>query len=236
MLNNEKIIRTIGETGVFRLKDLRTILIKENEGISEKEIAEILRNLEEIGDIERERVTLNSKAGYDYRIFKLSKRGQEKYKIQNGREPIVSKLNDIIKGSESLDDAMLREEFVRSFKRIGIEAEIKENDEKAQIVIKKDQKECAAILNRERIDKEEMFKELDAIYEGQEKQKDGKTHIYILSSNQRIEMRDAKRIVFLWIKDRLGGFQNAKNELVVYFTTFDRAKAGFGNIFESKAV
>lgn len=252
-LNEQKkyILEIIGRTGICRKKELEEFLADDVKGTeyfkknNTQELAVIIKSLKDSGYLDSTKVDLGSKGGYNFSVFELSKLGESIYKVITKRNPHEPESKKIMAQHKTLEHGYLIKETAVELEKKGytvyqdrkdLRFDLPEGKRKDfDLIAEKNGEKIYIEVERGTHTDEDFFNAMDKIYKVMtETLGQNPAHFHIVSPNKKLLMNKTKKQFFLWIKKRLGGFDEAKGKIFAHFTTFDDLKKVGDRVWEDK--
>lgn len=241
---NKAVIKVIGSTGVSRNKELRTA-IEDNEEtqhlfmkgnkFNQQDMSSTIKGLKDAGFLISDSVKLGAKGGFNFNVYELSSLGKGIYQSLAGKKPVVSEKKLITDQHASLEHGYLIKESALEFEEMGYTVYTERKDlrfdlpngkrKDFDLIIEKDGKKCMIEVERGTHNEEDFFNAMDKILQIT-------NEFYFICPNEQIMFGKTKIAFFRWIKERLGGIQNAKGKLTANFTTLEKVKKRGKTIWE----
>lgn len=246
------ILEIIGRTGICRKKELEEFLADDEQAneyfkknSATQELAVIIKSLKDSGYLDSTKVDLGSKGGYNFSVFELSKLGESIYKVITKRNPHEPESKKIMAQHKTLEHGYLIKETAVELEKKGyivyqdrkdLRFDLPEGKRKDfDLIAEKNGEKIYIEVERGTHTDEDFFNAMDKIYKVMtETLGQNPAHFHIVSPNKKLLMNKTKKQFFLWIKKRLGGFDEAKGKIFAHFTTFDDLKKVGDRVWEDK--
>jgi len=212
-----EILRIVGEKGISLRKPLYVEIRKKEkdikENLSDQNISAKVKELVDNKYLTQELIKIGSRGGYNQKIFQLSNIGVMYYKTFFGKEPVESFYSQ----AERKRGGVTQTLFIEMLKD-----ELEKKDffviqEENYFILKKNGENYPLLFNQDFLSKKEVYDLLTILYEAY-------SSIYLIGPNEERMFYNINEIVFAWIKDTFGSLENAKNNIGIFTSTFERVK------------
>lgn len=241
----EYILKIIGETGISRNSDLRDFLLKDEKGmelfgknkkVDYQSLSSEVASLRGSQILEDEKLSLGGRGGGASQVvYELSSVGKQCFKMLFEDDPVVPEKKRVVDMHGSLEHGYMIKDSAIIFSEMGFETFTKNEDitfkvsngrrKVFDLLIKdKDEKIMHIEVERGTHNKEDFFDAMDRIFEIT-------NEFYFICPNDAILNGTTKKHFFEWIKERLGGVNNA--DLILNTTTMASLRRKPKNIWST---
>lgn len=234
------IIRAIGETGVYKEKEVQNMyqykeVSEEDKDLFKEYIKEMIESIIRKGFLYAEMIDLKTKDEYNLFVFSLNQKGKKLYRDLTGKEALKSKYEENKEEKDS-NKAFFEDEFLETVKDEGYEKVEKEKEKIYDLLIGKEKETEKVIVNFDNKNDLELYGKINSYYDSVREEIEGPVNVYLLANNDAQLIAQTKRIAYLWVKEKFGGFKAAKNKVVFNFSTLHRAKTKKPFEWETKKI
>lgn len=242
-LQQEYLLKVIGNTGISRNSDLKEYLKNDEQGqsfyfIGKKYNANALNkdvsDLRDKGILSSEQINYGGK-GSGFIVYELSKIGKSCFKVLTDENPVVAEKKRIVGTHASLEHGYLIKDSAKLFAEMGykvytdlddVSIKIDERHRKVFDFIAENEEGKLLHIEVERgtHTQEDFSYAMDKIYEITKE-------FYFICPNESVKNKNTKKKFFTWVTKSLGGIQ--KSDVILNMTTIEQLKKKSKNIWET---
>lgn len=242
-LQQEYLLKLIGNTGISRNSDLKEYLKDDEQGqkfyfIGKKYNANALNkdisDLRDKGLLSSEQINYGGK-GSGFIVYELSKIGKACFKSLTDENPVVAEKKKIVGTHASLEHGYLIKDSAKLFIEMGykvytdlddVSFKIDERHRKVFDFIAENEEGKLLHIEVERgtHTQEDFSRAMDKIYEITKE-------FYFICPNESVKNKNTKKKFFTWVTKSLGGIQKA--DVILNMVTIEQLKKKSKNIWET---
>lgn len=235
------VLEIIGKTGVSRNNELKEYIHEEKKYFFSggkflyNEMNSAVKTLKDRQFLDYDQVKLGAKGGYNFAVYELSDIGKAIFYKFTGELPVDSEKQKIMKEHASVEHGYLIKECANAFKDMGYTVyedresctfKLPDNKRKVfDLVIEKEGKKSHIEVERGTHNETDFLDAMDKIYQVT-------NELYFIAPNEKILYNHTRGNVFKWITKRLGGFEQAKGKITMYFAKFEDVKKQKKNMWD----